>query len=74
MHSGGPYNGIEGVIASDDDLATARKLYAAAAADYPRHVVLLCQSGRILARADEPMNPTRCRNNEPSRAETAGLP
>jgi hypothetical protein len=24
---GGPYNGIEGVIASDDDLAIARKLY-----------------------------------------------
>ena len=51
---GGPYNGIEGVIASDDDLATARKLYRAAAADNPGHVVLLCQSGRILARSDEP--------------------
>lgn len=53
---GGPYNGIEGALDSDDDLATARQLYRAAAADNPGRVVLLCQSGHILARSDEPDN------------------
>jgi hypothetical protein len=45
--------GVEGIIASDDDLATARKLYRAATADNPGRVVILCQSGRVLARSDE---------------------
>jgi hypothetical protein len=54
MHSPRPLYGIEGLIASDDDLSTARKLYSAAAADNPGRVVLLCQSGRILARSNEP--------------------
>ena len=42
---GGSYNGIEGVLDSDDDLATARQLYRAAVEDNPGRVVLLCQSG-----------------------------
>jgi hypothetical protein len=40
------------VIASDDDLATARRLYRAAAADNPDRVVPLCQGARVLARSD----------------------
>ena len=32
---GGVRAGVEGIIASNDDLATARKLYRAAAADNP---------------------------------------
>jgi hypothetical protein len=51
---GGPTNGIEGVIASDDDLTTARKLYRIAAAADPERVVIMCHGGRILARSDEP--------------------
>jgi hypothetical protein len=38
---GGPDHGVEGTIASDDDLTTARRLYRAAAADNPDRVVLL---------------------------------
>jgi hypothetical protein len=54
---GGPYEGgIEGVIASDDDLTTARKLYRLAAAADPERVILLCDGGRILARSDQPDN------------------
>jgi hypothetical protein len=49
---GGVRAGVEGVIASDDDLTTARRLYRAAAADNPDRVVLLCQGGRIFARSD----------------------
>jgi len=44
---------IEGVIASNDDLATARKLYRLAAAADPERVILLCDGARILARSDE---------------------
>jgi hypothetical protein len=50
---GGPYVGVEGVIASDDDLATARKLYRLGVAADPERVILLCDGGRILARSDE---------------------
>jgi hypothetical protein len=32
---GGPGAGVEGTIASDDDLTAARRLYRAAAADNP---------------------------------------
>jgi hypothetical protein len=49
---GGPDAGIEGTIARDDDLATARRLYRAAAADNPDRVVLLCDRARILAWSD----------------------
>jgi hypothetical protein len=49
---GGPDAGIEGIIASDDNLTTARNLYRAAAADNPGRVVLLCQGDRIVARSD----------------------
>jgi hypothetical protein len=42
------------VIASDDELAMARKLYRAAAQTILGTSMLLCQSGRILARSDEP--------------------
>ena len=38
----GSYNGIEGVLDSDDDLATAQHLYRAA--NNPGRIVLLCQS------------------------------
>jgi hypothetical protein len=41
------------MIASDDDLATARALYRRAAASHPGRVVILCDGGRILARSDE---------------------
>jgi hypothetical protein len=51
--------GVERVIASDDDLKTARRLYRAAAADNPDRVVLLCHGGWILARSD-------CRDDMPS--------
>jgi hypothetical protein len=51
---GGPNAGVEGVIASDDDLITARKLYRLAAAADPERVILLCDGGRILARSDQP--------------------
>jgi hypothetical protein len=46
--------GVEGIVASDDDLTTARKLYRAAADANPGRVVILCAGGRILARSDEP--------------------
>ena len=46
--------GIDGVIASDDDLTTARAFYRAAAADNPDRVILLCDRARILARSDRP--------------------
>ena len=49
---GGAGAGVEGTIASDDDLATARRLYRAGAADNPDRVVLLCDRARILARSD----------------------
>jgi hypothetical protein len=51
---GGPDAGVEGVIASDDDLTTARTLYRLAAAADPERVILLCDGGRILARSDRP--------------------
>jgi hypothetical protein len=41
---GGVRAGVEGVIASDDDLTTARRLYRAAAADNPDRVVLLVRA------------------------------
>jgi hypothetical protein len=50
---GGVRAGVEGVLARDDDLTTATRLYRAAAADNPGRVVMLCQSGRVLARSDE---------------------
>jgi hypothetical protein len=50
---GGVRAGVEGIIASDDDLTTARKLYRAAAEGNPGRVVILCASGRSLARSDE---------------------
>jgi hypothetical protein len=49
---GGPYVGIEGTIASDDDLTKARALYRQASTSNPDRVVLLCDGGRILARSD----------------------
>ena len=51
---GGVRAGVEGIIASDDDLATARKLYRAAAADNPGRLVVLRQDGEILAQSDQP--------------------
>jgi hypothetical protein len=51
---GGPDAGVEGVVASDDDLTTARKLYRLAAAADPERVILLCGGGRILSRSDKP--------------------
>jgi hypothetical protein len=51
---GGVRAGVEGIIASDDDLTAARKIYRAAAADNPGRVVMLRQSGRILARSAQP--------------------
>jgi hypothetical protein len=48
-----PPSGPESMIASDDDLATARALYRRAAASHPGRVVILCDGGRILARSDE---------------------
>jgi hypothetical protein len=51
---GGPYHGIDGVIASHDDLSAARKLYRRAVASNPDRVVILCDGGRILARSDQP--------------------
>jgi hypothetical protein len=51
---GGPYAGIEGVIASDDDLSAARRLYRSAAAANAERVVILCDGGRILGRSDRP--------------------
>ena len=51
--SGGPDQGVEGTIDSDDDLTTARQLYRKAAAANPDRVVLLCDRARILARSDQ---------------------
>ncbi len=51
---GGPYAGIEGVIASDDNLSAARRLYWSPAASNPECAVILCGGGRILARSDQP--------------------
>jgi hypothetical protein len=51
---GGPYAGIEGVIASDDNLSAARRPYRSAAASNPERFVVLCDGGRILARSDRP--------------------
>ncbi len=47
---GGPYAGIEGVIASADNLC---RLYWSAAASNPERVVILCGGGRILAHSDQ---------------------
>jgi hypothetical protein len=49
---GGPDRGVEGTIAGDDDLTTARAHYRRAAASNPDRVVLLCDGGRVLARSD----------------------
>lgn len=46
--------GVEGGIASDDDLTTARALYRQAVASNPDRVVLLCDRARVLARSDRP--------------------
>jgi hypothetical protein len=51
---GGVRAGVEGIIASDDDLATARNLYRAAADANPGRMVILCSGGRVLARSDAP--------------------
>jgi hypothetical protein len=51
---GGVRVGVEGIIASDDDLTTARKLYRAAAHSNPGREVLFCHGGEILARSDRP--------------------
>ena len=51
---GGPGAGIEGAIASDDDLTTARPLYRRAVESNPDRVVLLADRARILARSDRP--------------------
>ncbi len=51
---GGPYAGIEGVIASDDNLSAARRLYRSAAAANLERVVILRDGGGILARSDQP--------------------
>ena len=51
---GGGRAGVEGIIASDDDLTTARKLYRAAAEANPGRMVILCQGREILARSDRP--------------------
>ena len=53
---GGVRAGVEGVIASDDDLTTARRLYRAAAADNAGRVVLLRQNARIPAHSDRRQN------------------
>jgi len=44
--------GVEGVIASEDDLTTARALYRQAVASNPDREVLLCDRARVLARSD----------------------
>jgi hypothetical protein len=49
-----PPGGPESVIATDDSLMRARKLYRRAVAAHPDRVVLLCDGGRILARSDQP--------------------
>jgi hypothetical protein len=51
---GGFRAGIERVLASRDDLTTARALYRTAAFTYPQRVVLLCDKARVLARSDRP--------------------
>ena len=45
---------VEGAIASDDDLTTARALYRQAVASNPDRVVLLRDRARVLARSDRP--------------------
>jgi hypothetical protein len=44
--------GVEGVIASEDNLGVARELYKYAIANKPDRVVLLCDC--VLARSDRP--------------------
>jgi hypothetical protein len=51
---GGFRAGVEGVIASEDNLSMARALYRYAIANNPDRVVLLCDRARILARSDRP--------------------
>ena len=51
---GGYGAGVEGVIASEDNLGTARALYRYAIANHPDRVVLLCDRARVLARSDRP--------------------
>ena len=46
--------GIEGVIASDDDVTAARALYRRAVEGNPDRIVLLADRARILARSDRP--------------------
>jgi hypothetical protein len=54
---GGPEFGIEGTIASDDDLGRARRLYRRAVAVNPHRVIVLSDGERILARSDRPDSP-----------------
>lgn len=49
---GGFRDGVEGVIASEDNLGMARALYQHAVANNPDRVVLLCDC--VLARSDRP--------------------
>jgi hypothetical protein len=51
---GGLHAGVEGVIASEDNLGMARALYRCAVANNPDRVVLLCDRARVLARSDRP--------------------
>ena len=51
---GGFRAGVEGVIASEDDLSMARALYQYAVANNRDRLVLLCDRARILARSDRP--------------------
>jgi hypothetical protein len=51
---GGFHAGIEGTIASEDNLGVARELYRYAIANNPDRVVLLCDRARVLARSDRP--------------------
>jgi hypothetical protein len=51
---GGFGAGIEGVIASEDNLGAARALYKYAVANNADRVVPLCDRARVLARSDRP--------------------
>jgi hypothetical protein len=51
---GGVRAGVEGIIASDNNLGPARKLFRAAADGNPHRLILLYQSDKIIARSDEP--------------------
>jgi hypothetical protein len=52
--AGGFHSGIEGTIASEDNLGVARELYKHAVANNPDRVELLCDRARVLARSDRP--------------------